>query len=443
MSTFSKTRAIVIFITFFCAFLMLSHTQILRAQTTNNDVQVDQHISGDSQVSVAAPLQLPDQAVVIRGSGEPGAKITMTIYSGDSVLLSKTTEVNAAGIWEISLPQFTGQLPTRMAISSEVPYTPIKVIETTTVTSAVVVSSFVLIQLILERGFRLFQLVGLLRKKKTKGYVYDTKTKKPVAFALLTIQNYFKEDNTIKPFREVVVTTVDGFFQTVFLPPGKYTMSVVHSDYNFPSKIGKPAYASPFEFYQGEIIELVGQEQLEVFFIPMDPKDSTPIIRKHWFNFSVILSMLSSFGQMITIPMGILSFIFLLVYPSFINFVIFSFYGLFVGYEIYKRWNTRLLKGKVTLKNGAAVPNAVVRVFNPRSNELLSVALSDKNGFFSFRLPKGQYRTIVSKDGLVSDESKEISFTQIDLTKNQTQIIDYMSPNQTFVWQDVIPAAAK
>ncbi len=441
---FLKRNAIFLGI-ILCVFLSLSRVSSVFAQTSDTttnsgNVDVNQQLSGNTELNVAAPLELPDQPVTIRGSGEPGAKITMTVFSGEAVLLTKEVTVNAAGTWEVTLPQFSNSLPTRMSIRSEIPYTPIKVIETTTVSGAVVVSSFVLIQMFLERGFRLFQLIGLLRKRKTKGYVFDTKSKKPVAFALLTIENYFKEDNTIKPFRETVVTTVDGFFQTVFLPPGKYTISVVHSDYNFPSKIGKPAYASPFEFYQGEIIELVGQEQLEVFFIPMDPKDSTPFIRPHWFNFSVLIGMLGAFGQLITIPMGILSLIFLIIYPSFINFAVFSFYLIFVFYEIYKRWNTRSLKGKVTLKNGTPVENAVVRVFNPRSNELLNVALSDKNGKFQFQLPKGQYRTIVSKDGLVSEESKEISFTQIDLTRNQTGIIDYMSPIQKIEWSSIFPS---
>lgn len=434
-----RSQSTLICIVLFCILFAYKQQSLVYAQTNTEDVQVDQHISGDSQVNVAAPLQLPDQPVTIKGSGEPGAKITMNVYSGDTILMSREVIVDAAGLWNITLPQFTESLPTRMTIRSEIPYTPTKIIETTTVTSAVAISSLVLVQLFVERGFRLFQLLGLLRKKKTKGFVYDTKTKKPVAFALLTIQNYFKEDNTIKPFKEVVVTTVDGFFQTVFLPPGKYTINAVHADYSFPTKLGKPSYASPFEFYQGEIIELIGQEQLEVFFIPMDPKDAAPLVRKQWLNFSVALKMLSAFGQFITIPMGIFSFIFLLIYPSFINFAIFSFYGIFLGYEIYRRWNTRSLKGKVSLKNGEAVPNAVIRVFNPKSNELLSVALSDKNGGFHLRLPKGQYRTIVSKAGLVSDESKEMSFNQIDLTKNQTRIIDSMSPAQTFVWSDIVP----
>lgn len=365
----------------------------------------------------AGEVYLPDttKPSVVNGTGEPGATITVRVFNNAAVVYTTTTTVDTQGEWRVALPAFDLP-PTNITADSEIAWTPRKVVETATVTTAAATSGLVLLQLLAERFFRLLQFFGLLGHRKTKGYVFDAVTKKPVPFALLTIESIGQAGAKIQ---ETVVSAVDGFFKTIALPPGKYTVTVAHPAFSFPVTSPRPWYVAPLEYYQGQPITVGSQKELEIIFIPMTPKEAGTRVNSYWLNLHVLGGLLSQAAKVLSVPMGIVSVLLVIIFPSFINFLVTSLY-LLIGLQIVLRnFENKVLKGKIIDDKNKPIANAIIRVYRISPDELAAVTLSNTKGEFKLRLPKNQYRTLISKDGWIPLDNQGLSYETVDL--NQTQ----------------------
>ncbi|MEZ4103140.1 MAG: carboxypeptidase-like regulatory domain-containing protein [Candidatus Paceibacterota bacterium] len=116
---------------------------------------------------------------------------------------------------------------------------------------------------------RLWNLVpiwlGFRRRKRPWGTVYDSVTKQPLdpVYVILTDMRGKEVATTI--------TDLDGRFGFL-VAPGRYHIFVKKDNYTFPSTklSGKESDALYGDLYQGEEIEIVGEEDLVVKNIPMD-----------------------------------------------------------------------------------------------------------------------------------------------------------------------------
>lgn len=377
------------------------NTSVLDVAETSNVVTIDE------------PLILPDTATTLQGTAEPGATITVFVLNGQNTIYTQSTKVSPTGQWSLPLPAFT-ESPTQLNIRTEVELTAQKIIETATVGGAVATSAFVLIQLVSERLFRVLQLVGLWRRKTTKGFVYDIVTNKPIPFALLTIRSAEKGQQ----FQETVVSTVEGFFKTITLPRGKYVVDVAHPEFTFPVDQPKPWYAPATEFYTGEAIVLGDQQELEILFIPMQSTAAAKRKLLYWLNIDVFFSLFNHFAKVVSLPMGIVSIGLVLFYPSFINFVISITYVALGLFLLSQQTRKKTLSGKVTTSEGKVVEDAVVRIYQTEPHELVTAVLTDTHGAFHSKLDKGTYQVLVSKPGLVP-VTEGISFESVELQSSR------------------------
>lgn len=439
MRIYLRCMALIVFVSFIT--LLVVKTQPVLAQSessSSENIQVSQSLPETSTVTITGEAQLPNpyQRTILTGEGEPGAEATLKVMAGQKVLFQQSTSIDGQGQWMIVIPPLS-ESPTSLLITSTVQTTLSKVVETTTVTTLATASTLILIQLIAERILQTFQVFGLLGRKRTRGFVYDLATKKPIPFAELTIESVVHTGSKAgTKLLETVVSSVDGFFRTVDLPPGKYTLHVAHSAYNFPVKVAKPWYANPLQFYQGEPIDLSSQKLLEIVFVPMEAQEKGQVARFYWLNWRVFASVLFQLAKMLTLPMGIVSIVILFIYPSFINFVIASIYSVFGAEFLIRYYSNRALKGTVVDAKNQAVSNAVVRVFRTASKTqgqvegLVAVTLSNNSGRFSLRVPPGKYQVIVNKEGLIATENQGMSFEVVDVTRSVTNLQYHLVPMQ-------------
>lgn len=118
---------------------------------------------------------------------------------------------------------------------------------------------------------RFLRILGVVRDNRQWGVVYDSKSKRPIDPAYVTVRNQ------MGIVVASAVTDLDGRFG-IMLPQGWYTIFVEKTNYIFPSQrlLGRHSDGFYTGLYFGDRIEIIGAEQLLSFAIPMDP------VRKDW-----------------------------------------------------------------------------------------------------------------------------------------------------------------
>jgi hypothetical protein len=407
---FNFTLYLVIFFTFSAFFTSRIHAA---------DLEISEPLPGISYVQVEDPVMLPNEELTVSGYGEPGAEITLSSEKDRNILYQTKTMVDERGKWQTSIPSFGKDLPDQLIITSTVTLSTAEVIETVAVTGTVAATGAVVFHMVLDRLFRVLQVIGLLGKRRTRGYVFNLATRKPVSFATLRIESV--QDGTkdlSKPtISETVVSTVEGFFRIIDLPSGKYRVWVSHPEYEFPVQTPRPWYTNPLEFYQGEEVALTKQQSLDLLFIPMEPVANAKRGISHWLQLKVLGTVISHYLHQLSVPMGVISCALTVIYPSFVNFAIATIYIVFALYEYSKTTKKVALSGIVVDEKGKPMDGTVVKIIQSPPEELAGVLLTRKDGRFSMKVMKAQYRIVVSKNGYVTDEKDGMSFEMLEVKK--------------------------
>lgn len=249
--------------------------------------------------------------------------------------------------------------------------------------------------------------IGLKKKLKPWGTVYDSVTKQPLdpVYVVLSDKNG-KEVST-------AITDMDGRFGFL-VPSGWYKMSVKKNNYIFPSKkmegqVNDTLYEN---LYFGEEVYL--GDKTVTRNIPMDPE------RFDWNEFTKKdknLLKFSSPNESVVVKISnvlfYLGFAFAVVLLlvnglNYYNVAVVSFYVLLT---IFKKIN---LKSKThgTVKEGDTMfplSFAIVRVFQKNGKNELFHRVADKFGNYYCLLPKGEYYVKIDKKN--NDESYENIYT--------------------------------
>lgn len=402
----------------------------IAAQDTASQTETPTQFFASDGITITEPLIVPNTPFTLKGTAEPGAKIFLTALRNDSVMFRRETTTNQQGEWSMELPGFPAP-PTQFEIRSEVQLSFMKVVETVSVTTAAGISVLVLIQVIFERILRFLQVVGLLRRRVTRGFVFDVDTKKPIPFTLLTVESLKTAVKNLVYLQETVVSDELGFFKTIDLPPGSYKLTAAHPDFIFPVASSRPVFAQISEYYRGETVTLGKQKLLDILFIPLKSRgsDREKFNLRYWLNRPVILNILGQIAKRLYLPMAAVSLVMVIFYPGFINFVIFTLYLVMGVVSLVSIVGKPKLSGMVQDEKGQGIAQAVVRIYNATPYELRSTLLTGKDGRFSVRLPKGEYQIVTTKDGWAS-KTDMIGFETVKLASSKTDLSYEMSANQ-------------
>ncbi len=276
----------------------------------------------------------------------------------------------------------------------------------------------------LQLFLKLLQSLGLLPAGKPQGIVFNSETFQPVSFALLTIYS----ENSDNQISETVVTDVDGVYRGIKLASGLYRIVVSHQDYTFPSTKKRPPYMQFKDYYLGEVFNVTSENEQQLFLIPVDPKVKS---QKTAFKtkLRVLLSGFTRIIKHLTIPLFIISAILFTVFPTIWNGIVLLFYLVLVLQKLIWLTKRPIITGIVVDKDKKPLENAVVRIIDPNTNQLVTVLTTSKSGQFKVYADKGIYHLEVIMTGYVWQEiANTMSFYQVDATNKTQDIAIVMEP---------------
>jgi hypothetical protein len=230
----------------------------------------------------------------------------------------------------------------------------------------------------------LLSWLGLRKKGKLSGYVYDSNTKEPISQAVIRV--YSADSKLVW----TDVTDSRGFFRLA-VEDGKYTIKVVARGYEFPSKVifGKSDY--PLEnVYHGEEFT-VSKGIMPEFSIPLDS------IEMNWFERG--MAVLRGRLRILYKVFSLLFFVFGLIFtvytynmnPNWFNFVMILLYipsFVLIVRAVFKK---QLEYGVIKNEKGEVLGNIAVGLRDIEYGRIIAKRNTDGKGRYRFIVDEGEY----------------------------------------------------
>ena len=261
----------------------------------------------------------------------------------------------------------------------------------------------------------LLSALGLRRKARPWGTVYDAITKQPLdpAYVILMDTNGVEITSAITDF--------DGRYGFV-AKPGTYKIVANKTNYKFPSE--KLAGRSEDELYKdlyfGEQFTVTEDDQIIAKNIPLDP------IAFNWNEFEKSRTQLTSFytkydtifvkiSNIIFIIGFILSALALFISPVLWNVVVFALY---IVMSIFRStvWKPHPFGGIFEKTGGAPLSFAIVRLISEAGNEVAH-KVADQYGRYYLLVRKGIYTIAIDKKNVDGSYSRVYTSSLVDIKK--------------------------
>lgn len=246
--------------------------------------------------------------------------------------------------------------------------------------------------------FRLWSLLlsalGIKKRVKPWGTVYDAVTKQPLDPVYVSLVNLEGEEIAS------AITDLDGRYG-FYVEPGVYKVVPKKTNYVFPSHAlsNRPQDEFYQDLYFGDYMN-VAQGQVIVNNIPMDPVsfdwNEFAKNKKQLFKFyskkELIIARITNILFAIGFGVSVIS---LILFPEIYNAVIFALYILIF---ILKRSNFKIkAKGRVVDSDGSPFSYAFIRVYSVATNVEMLHKVLDKMGRYHILLPNGNYYVKIEK----------------------------------------------
>ena len=262
------------------------------------------------------------------------------------------------------------------------------------IASGLFFSSFSLADILLI-PIRLWSLLmgflGLAKRKKPWGTVYDAVTKQPLDPAYVVLKSVEGVDVA------TAITDLDGRYGFVVPEPGNYSLFVHKTNYMFPSQklVGQDHDELYRDLYFGEHFPITKAGEFVAKNIPMDPekfdwnefaKKSQRLMnfystREKWF------SRISNFFFWAGFVISSFAVLFSM---SRLNIIIFSLYGVMYLFRIFGLHSRPF--GKIVSKyTGKPIPYTIIRVTQANTGVEIMHRVSDSIGRYYCLLPNNDY----------------------------------------------------
>jgi hypothetical protein len=238
--------------------------------------------------------------------------------------------------------------------------------------------------------------LGLKKRRRQWGTVYDARTKQPLDPVYVTLTNL----ETGKD--QTAITDMDGRYSFLVDQPGKYRLTAKKKDYSFPSAalLGATSDHLYQDLYFGEPLTITGQGQVISKNIPLDPtgdnwneadklsNNRLKFYKKTDYAITKIADFLFYAGFII----ALLSLVF---FPKTLNIITFALYVLFAVLRKYGHSGRKT--GSVTDANNNPVPYAVLRLISPSLGQEMKHAVADRYGRYHMLANNGTYNLKVEQ----------------------------------------------
>ncbi len=347
----------------------------------------------------------------------------------DQLLFTSTSNIFTVDQTQVSLPVIANSYSTQFKQALFTTFTRLSFF-VTTVASSIFIILFVLF---LFLDFITSKTLDHFLKKiffpDTKvflaGFVFDTASNNGVPFVRLTFSSLKKDAANNPLIEETVVSDVDGLYQAVHLPVGKYLVKAVRPGYLFPSQKNRPDFTTTADFYQGETLLVRQNNQALHPQVPLDPI----VNARHQFSWLSFRSQfwrtwinLQQHQSILESVLFCLSLWQLYLHPSWLFIFISLFYALLLLNRLFQQLRPPSLQGLVIDQDGQPLANAIVELYNNTTRQLLGVQLSNSHGRFQFSLRPDTYYLSVKKNGyinkndlLTQDETAKVTFIKKSL----------------------------
>ena len=272
------------------------------------------------------------------------------------------------------------------------------------VVSGIVLSSFSFSDflLILLRLWSLFLgFLGITKKKKPWGTVYDSVTKQPLDPVYVVLRSIEGKDIS------TAITDLDGRYGFVVPEPGNYSIIVNKTNYQFPSQnlVGHDHDELYRDLYFGEHFPIAQSGEIIAKNIPMDPEkfDWNEFAKKsqHLMKFYSIrekwLTRISGFFFAIGFIVSSLAVLFLITKW---NVIIFLLYVVLFFVRVFGL-RSRPYGSIISSNTGEPIAFAIIRISHVTTGVELMHRITDALGRYYCLLPNGEY--FVRVDQKLSD----------------------------------------
>ncbi|MEI7765026.1 MAG: carboxypeptidase-like regulatory domain-containing protein [bacterium] len=284
----------------------------------------------------------------------------------------------------------------------------------TAIVSSFAGSAFAFSEILLNflRIWSLFlSAIGLRKKTKPWGTVYDSVTKQPIDPAYVVLQD--------KNNKEIATSITDfdgryGFLVT----KDAYKIYVRKNNYSFPSRklFGKKEDELYQNLYFGDFLDLK-EDELIIKNIPMDPEkfDWNEFAKKDkkLFKFNSPYARFFARISNILFYFGFVLALFLLIINTF-NYYNLAIILIYLVLLLMRIVGVKVKSyGKISEKeSGAPLSFAVIRIFNKGHEKESIHRVADKYGRYYCLLPKGEYYITIEK------KNNDESYTKIYTSEN-------------------------
>ncbi len=253
-------------------------------------------------------------------------------------------------------------------------------------------------------GLKLFGLIlsflGIKKKSRSWGVVYDSVTKRPLDPAYVIVRQGEDDKGT-------AITDLDGRYG-FFLKGGKYTLFANKTHYEFPSKklAGKQRDELYSDLYHGEVIETSDADVINRN-IPMDPVAfDWNEFAKNQQGFFVLNSKKERLKKrifgLIRWAGFLLSCYNAVFYPAALNLGVFIMYIVVFSFTYFFANKHKVLTVR-SQNTGLPLAFAIIKVMVPGVDQLVKSVVADEMGRFFILTPPGQY--YITVDEKQPDES--------------------------------------
>jgi alpha-tubulin suppressor-like RCC1 family protein len=248
--------------------------------------------------------------------------------------------------------------------------------------------------LVLVRLFdQLLTVLGLRRKKRYWGMVYDSVSKQPLDPVVVKLVDV-KSNKVL----ETAITDLYGHFGFLIKEHGAYAITAEKKGYDFPSKRLPGDHDQIFDnLYHGEILNIFDDSHVVLPNIPMDPTgyDFNQEAKKkiihfrpnwEWFKY-VIFMLLFWFG----FALSALAFV---SNPSAVNIIVIALYLAVLAYKLF--WPHSRLWGRIVGLRAGDQANLLIELNDPAlPGIVMGRAVTASDGKFFLKAKPGKYKVMV------------------------------------------------
>ncbi len=322
----------------------------------------------------------------------------VTIATTSSPVVNNVIAVANTGITNVSRSVKKTAVFAQQIFSSPTNAAKIEVITTTGAVagtaSGILFSSFSLADLLLI-PLRLWSLLmgalGLAKRKKPWGTVYDSVTKQPLDPAYVVLKSIEGEDVA------TAITDLDGRYGFVVPKPGNYSLFVHKTNYVFPSQklVGQDHDELYRDLYFGEHFSITESGEFVAKNVPMDPEKfdwnefakKSQHLMKFYSNREKWLSRISNFFFVAGFSISALALVFSVTKT---NIIIFSLYVVLLFVRTFGL-RSRPFGNIVSKDSGKPVAFAIIRISQKATGVEVMHRVADSTGRYYCLLPNGNY----------------------------------------------------